>query len=108
MTAAALPSRFAEAHRRIPRSWQQLRGPAAGVVHLPNRLCWSGPADFDVTDAGQRLTLYTTLLDCGQLDDVAKYINPDLLAQDWPKIRRLTARQLIQLWEQQLPILALA
>ena len=77
-------------------------------MHLPNRLSWSGPADFDVTDAGQRLTLYTTLLDCGQLDDVAEYNNPDLLEQDWPKIRRLTARQLVQLWEQRLPRLAVA
>jgi len=71
-------------------------------------LCWSGPADFDVTDAGQRLTLYTTLLDCGQPDDAAEYVNPDLLVQDWPKIRRLTARQLVQLWEQRLPQLAVA
>ena len=108
MNVAALPSRFAEGHRRIPRSWQELHGPAAGVVHLPNRLCWSGPADFDVTDDGQRLTLYTTLLDCGQRDDVAEYVNPDLLELDWPKIRRLTARQLVQLWEQRLPNLAVA
>ncbi|GAA2475476.1 hypothetical protein [Winogradskya humida] len=107
MEAAALPSRFAEVHRRIPSSWQELRGPAAGVVHLPNRLCWSGPADFDVTDAGQRLTLYTTLLDCGQLGDVVEHINPDLLEQDWPKIRRLTARQLVHLWEQRLLPLAM-
>jgi hypothetical protein len=108
MDVAALPSRFAEADRRIPRSWQELQGPAAGVVRLPNRLCWSGPADFDVADAGQRLTLYTTLLDCGQRDDVTEYVNPDLLEQDWPKIRRLTARQLVRLWEQRLPQLAAA
>jgi hypothetical protein len=77
-------------------------------VHLPNRLCWCGPADFDVTDAGQRLTLYTTLLDCGQLGDVVEYVILDLLEQDWPKIRRLTARQLVRLWEQRLPQLAVA
>jgi len=71
-------------------------------------LCWSGPAEFDVADAGQRLTLYTTLLDCGQLGDVTEYVNPDLLEQDWPKIRRLTARQLVQLWERRLPQLAAA
>jgi hypothetical protein len=105
---AALPSRFADANRRIPQSWRDLKGPATGVVHLPNRLCWSGPADFDVTNPGQRLTLYTTLLDCGQRDDAAAYLNPDLLQLDWPKIRRLTARQLIQVWEQQLPQLAAA
>lgn len=77
-------------------------------MHLPNRLCWSGPADFDVTDLRQRLTLYTTLLDCGQHDDASAYLNPELLEQDWPKIRRLTARQLIHVWEQQLPQLAAA
>ncbi|GAA2638833.1 hypothetical protein Adu01nite_78280 [Paractinoplanes durhamensis] len=39
---------------------------------------------------------------------IAEYVNPDLLAQDWPKIRRLTARQLVRLWEQRLPQLAAA
>jgi hypothetical protein len=91
--AAALRSRFAEAHRRIPRSWQELHGPATGVVHLPNRLCRSGPSDFDVADAGQRLTLYTTLLDCGQRGDLAEYLNPGLLAQDWPKMPTSTGER---------------
>lgn len=108
MDAAALPSRFAEAHHRVPHSWRDLQGPSQGVVHLPTRLCWSGPADFDVADAGQRLTLYTTLLDCAQAADLAEYVNPDLLREDWPKIRRLTARQLIDVWESRLPQLAAA
>ena len=55
-----------------------------------------------------REPLWTHAAHCGQLDDVAEYVNPDLLEEDWPKIRRLTARQLVQLWEQQLPQLAVA
>jgi hypothetical protein len=108
MDAVALPSRFIGAEKRIPHSWDELHGPSAGVVHLPNRLAWSGPADFDVADSGQRLTLYTTLLDCGQRDDIAQYMHPELLVREWPRIRRLTARQLIGLWERHLPVLATA
>jgi hypothetical protein len=77
-------------------------------VTLPVRLAWSGPADFDVADPKERLTLYTTLLDCGQRDDIVRYINGALLVHDWPSIRRLTARRVITIWEKRLPDLAMA
>jgi hypothetical protein len=60
----ALPSRLIGLTDRIPESLDALTGPASGRVTLPVRLAWSGPPDFDVADPGQRLTLYTTLLDC--------------------------------------------
>jgi hypothetical protein len=56
----------------------------------------------------QRLTLYSVLLDCGQAADVAEYVNQALLRIDWPNIRRLTSRELIGIWERQLPELAAA
>ncbi|GIE94480.1 hypothetical protein [Paractinoplanes rishiriensis] len=101
-----LPSRLLGAEKRIPNDLAMLNGPAEGVVHLPNRLCWSGLNVFDVTDPDDRLTLYTTLLDCGQLPDVIEYMHADYLCQDWPRIRRLTSRRLIAIWESRLPELA--
>ncbi|WP_157240960.1 hypothetical protein [Catenuloplanes japonicus] len=101
-----LPDRFAGVDARIPDSWKSLQGPAEGTVHLPNRLAWSGPASFDVADPGDRFTLYSVLLDCGQLDDVCAYINPSLLRTDWPRLRRATTSQITRRWERKFPALA--
>jgi hypothetical protein len=103
---ARLPSRLIGVEKRIPKSLTLLEGPATGTVILPNRLAWSGPKDFDVDNPAQRLTLYRTLLDCGQLPDMIAYVNADHFREDWPRIRRLTSRRLITLWESILPELA--
>ncbi|SCF36211.1 hypothetical protein GA0074695_6089 [Micromonospora viridifaciens] len=105
-SSAALPSRLIGAVERIPASLAQLAGPDHGRVELPVRLAWSGPADFDVSDPQERLTLYCLLLDCGQRDDIVRYVNAGLLRRDWPRVRRLTARRLVSLWERRLPDLA--
>ncbi|MER7458280.1 hypothetical protein [Micromonospora sp. NPDC126480] len=103
MSPTALPSRLIGAADRIPASLDLLAGPDHGRVALPVRLAWSGLTEFDVTDPRQRLTLYRTLLDCGQREDIIRYVNPSLLRADWPRIRRLTSRRLIALWERKLP-----
>jgi hypothetical protein len=102
-----LPSRYAGVEDRIP-SWDEIQGPESGVVHLPHRLAWSGPTSYDVGDMRQRLTLYSILLDCGQRNDVARYVNRALLVADWPSMRRLTSRELVGIWERQLPPLSAA
>jgi hypothetical protein len=103
-----LPSRLIGLVDRIPESLESLAGPSSGPVTLPNRLAWSGPDTFDVSDPKQRLTLYRTLLDCGQRADFARYVNAGLFVQDWPRIRRLTGRSVIAVWESRLPPLAAA
>ncbi|MBY8872139.1 hypothetical protein K7640_09840 [Micromonospora sp. PLK6-60] len=103
---APLPSRLIGAADRIPDSLALLRGPSTGRVSLPVRLAWSGLTEFDVTDPRQRLTLYRTLLDCGQRDDIIRYANAGLWRRDWPRIKRLTARRLVALWERRIPELA--
>jgi hypothetical protein len=103
-----LPSRLIGLAERIPESLESLAGPAEGRVWLPVRLAWSGPDSFDVSDPGQRLTMYTTLLDCGQRADFVQYVNADLLMGEWPRIRRLTSRRVIAVWESRLPELASA
>ncbi len=102
-TTEALPSRLRGVADRIPVSLGLLSGPRSGRVKLPVRLAWSGPGDYDVGDPGERLTLYCLLLDCGQRDDIIRYVDAALLRQDWPRIRRLTARRVTRLWERQLP-----
>ena len=77
-------------------------------MSLPVRLAWSLPEKFDVTNPGERLTLYRTLLGEGLPEDIVRYVNADLLRRDWPLIRRLTARRIIALWERRLPELAAA
>ncbi|GAB3334875.1 hypothetical protein GCM10027452_08450 [Micromonospora halotolerans] len=101
-----MPSRLLGVVDRIPASLGHLAGPDQGRVSLPVRLAWSGPTQFDVADPRQRLTLYRTLMDCGQRDDIIRYVNATLLRRDWPRIRRLTARRVIALWERRLPELA--
>ncbi|MGR6317304.1 hypothetical protein Q2K19_06440 [Micromonospora soli] len=98
-----LPSRLIGAADRIPSSLGLLAGPDRGTVRLPVQLAWSGPADYDVADPRERLTLYCLLLDCGQRDDIVRYVNATLLRRDWPRIKRLTARRLTMLWERRLP-----
>ncbi|WP_320065942.1 hypothetical protein [Micromonospora sp. RTGN7] len=105
-STAPLPSRLVGAADRIPATLGLLTGPDRGRVSLPVRLAWSGPTDFDVSDPRERLTLYCLLLDCGQREDLLRYVNAGLLRRDWPRIRRLTARRLIALWERCLPDLA--
>ncbi|SBT52076.1 hypothetical protein [Micromonospora auratinigra] len=100
---APLPSRLIGVTDRIPPSLSLLRGPSQGAVRLPLRLAWSGLTEFDVADARQRLTLYRTLMDCGQLDDIVRYVNAALFRRDWPRIRRLTARRVVAVWERRLP-----
>ncbi|MDT5041486.1 MAG: hypothetical protein QOE51_2471 [Actinoplanes sp.] len=103
-----LPNRLTGASRCIPESLAELAGPDRGQVSLPVRLAWSGPISFDVSDHKERLTLYRTLLDCGQREDIVRYVNAELLQLDWPRIRRLTGRRLVSLWEQRLPELVAA
>ena len=103
MNAADLPDRYEGVEARIPQGWEDLQGPAEGVVHLPNRLAWSGLTDFDITDPGDRFLLYGIMLDCGQRDDVTRWVHPDLLRQDWPRLRRAFTSQITGRWEQRLP-----
>ena len=101
-----LPDRYAGVEARIPETWDELQGPATGVVHLPNRLAWSGLTDFDVSDPGDRFALFCILLDCEQCADVGRYVNRDLLRREWPRLRRATTSQITRRWEQRLPGLA--
>jgi hypothetical protein len=100
-------ARSGDVAERIPHR-DEFAGPSLGVIELPNRLCWSGSPEFDITDPRRRLTLYLTLIGEGQRADLARWINWALLVKDWPKVRLLTAKDLTRVWEDLLPDLAAA
>ena len=85
--ANVLPLRWRGAGARIPERLGDLRGPALGVVVLPVHLTWHGLREFDVADAAERLLLYTIVLSQGTRKDIARFLHPDLLRQDWPQLR---------------------
>ena len=73
---------------RLPDRLEELRGPARGVVVLPRHLSWPGMREFDVTDDSTRRSMYGIVLTQGQRNDVARFLNPQLLRADWPLIRQ--------------------
>ena len=72
---------------RLPVRIDDLRGPASGVVSLPRHLALPGMRECDVTDAATRRSMYGIVLTQGQRNDVARFLNPRLLREDWPVIR---------------------
>jgi hypothetical protein len=72
---------------RLPGRLEDLRGPAKGVIVLPRHLSWPGMREFDVTDDGSRRSMYGIVLSQGQRNDIARFLNPRLLREDWPLIR---------------------
>jgi hypothetical protein len=85
--ANVLPARWRSPAARIPARLDDLRGPALGVVVLPVHLTWHGLREFDIADTAGRLLLYTIVLSQGNRNDIARFLHPDLLRQDWPKLQ---------------------
>lgn len=81
-----LPGRRAH-RRRLPERIEELRGPAKGVIVLPRHLSWPGMRECDVTDDTTRRNMYGIVLSQGQRNDVARFLNPELLRSDWPQLR---------------------
>lgn len=69
---------------RLPERIEDLRGPARGVIMLPRHLSWPGMRECDVTDDEIRRSMYGIVLTQGRRNDVARFLNPQLLREDWP------------------------
>ena len=69
------------------RGSSELRGPAKGTIVLPRHLALPGMRECDVTDDTTRRSMYGIVLTQGQRNDVARFLNPELLRADWPLIR---------------------
>lgn len=81
----------------VPASFDDLHGALDGLVTLPVRLSWSGPADrraLDLSNEHDRRMLYETVLTEGTVDDVRNYVNAGELLRLWnalwlsPHVRR--------------------
>jgi hypothetical protein len=72
---------------RLPDQIDELRGPTSGVIVLPRHLSFPGLRECDITDDASRRSMYGVVLTQGRRNDVARFLNPQLLADDWPLIR---------------------
>jgi hypothetical protein len=93
MALADVLSRRRGRAARIPERLDELRGPAEGIVVLPVHLTWYGLREFDVSDAPSRVRMYTIVLSQGERNDIARFLHPGLLRQDWPQLRALVTRE---------------
>ena len=88
----------------VPASLDDLHGPSSGVVELPVRLYWSGSRQFDLADPDQAADMYEAVLDVATTpEDLASYLNADVLIRVWPVLGLTRARQIA--WESQFPVL---
>jgi hypothetical protein len=71
---------------RLPERIEDLRGPSRGVIVLPRHLAFPGMRECDVADDATRRSMYGIVLTQGQRNDVARFLNPQLLRADWPLI----------------------
>ena len=87
---------------RLPDRLDDLHGPWQGVVVLPVHLTWHGLREFDVALERPRLLLYSIVLSQGRRNDLARFVNPRRLRDDWPQLRPLLSRPMRRACERKL------
>jgi hypothetical protein len=79
----------------VPDSLDDLKGPGSGVVELPITLFWSRPdRKFNLDDRYQAIDMYLAVLDRGNVDELATYLNGKLLVELWPDLHLTRAKRL--------------
>jgi hypothetical protein len=85
----------------------ELRGPTAGTVNLPQHLDWSGSAGYDLDKPARLASMYRTVLnEASSPDDLRAWIDGRMLTQLWPTL--WLPPQVRRLWESRFPELASA
>jgi hypothetical protein len=89
----------------VAASLADLHGPVEGRVELPLWLFWSSPGHaFDLGDRDMRLWLYQTVLrEASSPEDVAAYLDGDMLIALWPDLYLPSGVRLA--WEERHPVL---
>jgi hypothetical protein len=87
---------------------EDLHGPERGVIVLPRHLAWPGMREFDVADDRLRRSMYGIVLTQGRRNDLARFVNPRLLTQDWPLLRSSLDPKLRRWCERRLPLRGLS
>lgn len=88
---------------RLPRALTDLSGPQHGIVQLPLHVAWSGQTAFNVDLPKPCMHLYRVVLAEGQRDDVARFLNRELLIRQWPVLRKLVSSTVRTVWESAFP-----
>jgi hypothetical protein len=91
---------------RLPDRLDDLHGPWQGIVVLPIHLSFHGHQEYDVAVERPRLQLYSIVLSQGRLSDMARLINAQRLAEDWPQLRMLLSRKMRRTCERKLGLRA--
>jgi hypothetical protein len=98
VTASSAASAAGQRHLRpvaVPDSLDDLKGPGSGVVELPITLFWSRPdRKFNLDDRYQAIDMYLSVLDRGNVDELASYLNGKLLVELWPDLHLTRAKRL--------------
>jgi hypothetical protein len=87
---------------RLPDRIDDLHGPWQGIVVLPVHLTWHGLREFDVARTKPRLLLYSIVISQGRPNDLARFVNPMRLRDDWPQLRMLISSRMRRACERKL------
>ena len=88
--------------RRLPARLDDLHGPWEGIVVLPVHMSWHQLREFDVAKQKTRLLLYSIVLSQGRQNDLARFVNPQRLREDWPQLRLLVSTRMRRACERKL------
>jgi len=69
---------------------------------LPVHLTWHGLREFDVAEEKPRLLLYSIVISQGRPNDLARFVNPRRLRNDWPQLRAILSRRMRRACERKL------
>jgi hypothetical protein len=101
-----LPSWYEGLEESLPASLSDFHGPANGEVDLPIHVAWSGNTHFDVSRDSSRHAMYHIVIVQGGGDDVAEYLHPTHVLNDWGTLCLRFGRGYSRAWESRYPELA--
>jgi hypothetical protein len=87
---------------QLPDRLDDLHGPWQGTVVLPVHMTWHGLREFDVGKEKPRLLLYSIVISQGRRNDLARFVNPRRLSDDWPQLRLLVSSKMRRACERKL------
>ena len=93
---------FSREAGRLPERLDDLHGPWRGTVVLPVHLSWHGAREFDVGNDRRRLLMYSIVLSNGRSNEVARFLNPGRLRDDWSQLRPLVSSAMRRACERKL------
>lgn len=86
----------------VADSLDDLRGPAAGTVELPNRLLWNLSRPFDLSDDERlRSMIRIVLQEARTQEDLRQYVDGNSLVRLWPSLG--LPERLRRAWESRFP-----